>query len=67
MVNGSSEDSVLCFASFLAVSGAVVKRVWRSIYGGRAKKVKFWICMYNFIYSLTRVNLIKTPQQALLG
>lgn len=31
-------------------------------------KVKcFWILIYNFIYSLTQVNLLKSPQQALLG
>lgn len=28
---------------------------------------RFWICIYNFIFSLTQVNLIKSPQQGLLG
>lgn len=28
---------------------------------------RYWIRIYNFIYSLTQVNLTKSPQQALLG
>lgn len=31
------------------------------------KVKRFWIHIYHFIYSLTQVNQIKSPQQALQG
>ena len=53
-------------ASSLCFRGGGMEGTVLHVWWACPRVKRFWICVYNFIYSLTQVNLRKSPQQALL-